>query len=327
MRIHRSILFNYTIGLFILPCLLLCYGYYYYVSPGPLETQKNVLLPRGSKFEKVADILGEQGVVRYPLLFKASAVLTGNARKFKAGEYEFLAGVSPQAVIQALAEGKVVIHKLTVAEGLTSEEMLELLRKTELLEGDLPQHMDEGILLPETYHYSYGDQRRELLSRMEKSMEETLKTLWAKRDTSLPLQDMKEAVTLASVVEKETGVKDERGRVAAVFYNRLRLGMKLQSDPTTAYAITQGKGRLDRPLTRADLGINSPYNTYVADGLPPGPIANPGKASLKAVLNPPKTDDLFFVATGNGGHNFSKSLKDHNRYVTEYRKALKKQQP
>lgn len=324
MQGSHSRKWHWLLALIILPCLMFSYGFYYYKASGPLEEPKNVLLPRGSKFGQIVDRLSEQGVIHYPLLFKASAVLSGNARRMKAGEYAFLPHVTPQGVIQALAEGKVVIHKLTVPEGLTSEEILELLRKNELLEGDLPAHMDEGILLPETYHYSYGDQRLELLSRMQKSMDETLKDLWAKRDASLPLADMKEAVTLASIVEKETGVKDERGRVAAVFYNRLHQGMKLQSDPTVAYAITQGRGKLDHPLNHDDLAINSDYNTYVKEGLPPGPIANPGKASLKAVLNPPKTDDLFFVATGTGGHNFAKSLKDHNRNINEYRKALKK---
>lgn len=297
--------------------------YYYYQSAGPLAEPKTVMFKKGMGFEAIVDHMADEDVIRLPLLFKAIAVIVGDARKFKAGEYEFSAAISPKLVMDMIAEGRVVVHKITIPEGLTVNQAVELLNGQSLLEGNVVGSIKEGSLLPQTYHYTYGDTRQQLILRMQAAMDSTLDELWATHADDLPVKSREEAVVLASIVEKETGIAEERGRVAAVFVNRLKKGMKLQSDPTVIYALEKENGKLDHPLTRADLALDSPYNTYKYEGLPPAPIANPGRDALAAVLNPPKTNDLYFVATGNGGHNFSETLKQHNANVQSYHTQLK----
>jgi UPF0755 protein len=295
---------------------------YYYQAPGPLSEPKTVLFKRGMGFEAIVDHMAEEGVLRYPLLFKGIAVIVGDARKFKAGEYAFSATITPKLVMDMIAEGRVVVHKITVPEGFTVREVLALLDKEELLEGQIKGEVPEGSLLPQTYHFSYGDERAMMIERMRTGMRQNLEELWKSRKEGLPLKTPQEALTLASIVEKETGVPSERGRVAAVFINRLRKGIKLQSDPTVVYGIEREKGPMGRSLTLTDLRTPTPYNTYTIDALPPAPIANPGRASLEAVLNPPDTQELYFVATGTGGHNFASTLAQHNANVAAYRKKL-----
>ena len=210
-------------------------------------------------------------------------------------------------------------RRLTVAEGLTVAEVFRLLAETEGLTGELPEPPPEGSLLPETYFYALGDDREEIVRRMRRGMRELLDELWSSRPEDLVLEDRGDLVTLASIVDKETGLADERSTVAAVFLNRLRLGMRLQSDPTVIYGLTEGNGPLDRPLTRRDWRHDSPYNTYQIDGLPPGPIGNPGRAALEAVLQPDDVDYLYFVADGTGGHAFGRTLEEHNRNVAKWR--------
>lgn len=303
------------------------YTYDYYASPGPLAERTSVLFKKGTGFRAIVDQMGEAGVIRHPFLFKVIAVLSGDARKFKAGEYNFSAAISPRLVMEIIAEGRVVVHKITVAEGLNVRQVVELLNEQPLLEGVIVNRIDEGSLLPQTYHYVYGDQRQDIITRMQAGMQSTINELWEKRASNLPFQTPKEALTLASIVEKETGVNSERGRVAAVYINRLRKGMRLQADPTVIYGVEQANGgaALGRPLSGTDLRTPTPYNTYMNVGLPPTPIANPGRESIEAVLNPPETNDLYFVATGNGGHNFSPTLDAHNKNVKAYRKEIKKQ--
>jgi len=220
-----------------------------------------------------------------------------------------------------IAHGRVIIHKITVAEGLTVQQIVQLLNNEKSLDGDVTGAIAEGSLLPETYHFTYGDKRRDLIKRMQTDMSAQLAALWKSRKEGLPFTTPEQALVLASIVEKETGVDGERGRVASVFINRLRKGMKLQSDPTVAYGLHKsGEG-----LTLDDLRTPTPYNTYVIDGLPPTPIANPGHAAILAVLNPPDTNDLYFVATGNGGHNFAATLDAHNANVRAYREKMAKQ--
>lgn len=302
------------------------YGYYYYSSPGPLTERTSVLFKKGTGFRAIVDQMGEAGVIRFPMLFKVIAVLSGDARKFKAGEYNFSAAISPRLIMEMIAEGRVVVHKITVAEGLNVRQVTELLNQQELLEGVIVNRIEEGSLLPQTYHYVYGDQRQDIISRMQAGMQATLQELWDKRAKDLPFDTQQQALILASIVEKETGVSAERGRVAAVYINRLRKGMKLQADPTVIYGVEQANGGapLGHALTGAELRAETPYNTYMKEGLPPTPIANPGRASIEAVLNPPQTNDLYFVATGNGGHNFSPTLDAHNKNVKSYRQELKK---
>jgi UPF0755 protein len=222
-------------------------------------------------------------------------------------------------VINMLARGETVARRLTVAEGLTVAEVFRLLADTEALRGELPEPPPEGSLLPETYFYALGDERAELVRRMQRGMAKLLDELWPTRIEALPLRDRRQAVILASIVDKETAEADERAAVAAVFLNRLRRGMRQQSDPTVIYGLTDGQGALDRALTRKDWQHDSRYNTYRIDGLPPGPIGNPGRAALEAVLNPAEVDYLYFVADGTGGHAFGRTLDEHNRNVAKWR--------
>jgi len=295
-------------------------------APGPLRQDTLVLIPRGAGMDRIVEVLTEAGVldsggtVPGPLIFKMMARFGGTAGSLKAGEYSFPAGISQRAVLEKMVRGDVFVRKVTVAEGLTTAQVLDLVRAADGLEGEITLTPREGSLLPETYHFHRGDSRDSVVERMRQAMDQTLAELWPKRDASIPLKTPQEAVILASIVEKETGIPSERPDVASVFYNRLQRGMRLQSDPTVVYAATGGSGPLGRPIRRSDLDRDSPYNTYKSAGLPPGPIANPGIASLQAVLNPVQTAFLYFVADGTGGHVFAKTLAEHNRNVAKWRK-------
>lgn len=294
-------------------------GWHVHTRAGPLSDGVTLIVPRGSGLAAIGRQLEAAGVVPDARLFSIAARLTADG-PLRAGEYEFPARISGAEVVALLRSGKTVVRRLTVAEGLTVAQVLALLRDAEGLSGEVTETPAEGSLLPETYHYSYGDSRDAILGRMRDAMERALEAAWPQRASDLPLASPDEAVTLASIVERETGLPAERPRVAAVFINRLRRGMKIQSDPTVIYAVSEGTGALDRPLSRADLVTASPYNTYIHAGLPPGPIANPGLASIAAVLNPLDTDELYFVADGNGGHVFAKTLAEHNRNVARWRR-------
>jgi UPF0755 protein len=303
----------------------LFFGHQILVSQGPLDQAKHVVIPRGAGPVTMAKLLKEEGVLSYPLLFRLALMVEPNPKPVKAGEYEIPAHASMAAVADILQSGKVVQRRLTVPEGLTTAEVVELVRKTEALSGDITLDLKEGDLLPETYFYSRDDTRDGLLSRMKEAMEKALDEAWRKRAAGLPLANRREALVLASIIEKETAVPAERAKVAAVYLNRLRLKMKLESDPTTIYGLTGGKGSFNRELTRADLQSASPYNTYVASGLPPGPICNPGRASIVAATNPtPRDRALYFVADGQGGHVFSSNVYEHNRNVERW-KAIQRQ--
>lgn len=298
-----------------------------YLGPGPLTREAVVVIPRGASVPAIAAALDEAGVIRGQVPFRLGIALEGAASRLKAGEYLFTPEVSGRAVALALQQGAVRVRRLTVPEGLTSAQVVALLRAAEGLEGEIAAIPDEGTLLPETYHYVFGDDRRALLERMAASMRKALDELWPTRAADLPLTTPAEVVILASIVEKETALADERPRVAAVFLNRLRLGMRLQADPTAAYAAGESRAPLERPLTPADLQRASPYNTYQVDGLPPGPIANPGRAALAAVLSPARSDELYFVADGSGGHAFARTLDEHNRNVARWRSVQKRTAP
>ena len=272
-------------------------------APGPLTQSQTVVIERGTGPRAIADTLVLNGVIDDRLLFLAVLRVRDQGTRLKAGEFGFEAGQSMNAVIE---------------QGLTSVEIADLLNSIEGMTGTA--HVaPEGSMLPETYHFQLGDPRQQIIRRSRIAMRDALRDLWPRRQKDLPLETPEEAVILASIVEKETGVASERARVAAVFINRLREGMRLQSDPTVIYAVTRGETTLDRPISRADLNLESPYNTYRTNGLPPGPIANPGLASIEAVLNPADTNDLYFVADGTGGHAFSRTLKEHNRNVRRWR--------
>ena len=312
----------YFIFLTFFATLFAVFVWHDYTASSPLSQETTVIIPRGSSFSKTIDLLEKNGIIAHPILIKSIAYTDGDARKIKAGEYIFPKGITPKEVIQMLVQGRVVTHKITIAEGLNVREVAELLNDETALEGDIPANIAEGSILPETYYFSRGDNRKELIARMQEKMQKAAADLWAHRAENLPFTTLQQAETLASIVEKETGLVEERPRVAAVFINRLKIGMKLQSDPTTAYGIEQITGKkLDRPLTLNDLKTPSDYNTYTISALPPTPICNFGKASLEAVLHPLNTNELYFVATGHGGHNFGETLAEHEKNIRSYRQT------
>ena len=292
----------------------------YLIAAGPNADETIVVLPRGSGLQTIVHRLREAGVIHHPWLFQLAVRLGGHDRNLKAGEYAFPARVSPRQVIAIITEGKTVARRITVIEGQTVAEVFRTLEETEGLAGDLPERPPEGSLLPETYLYSQGDTKAGLVKRMQHAMNEVLKNAWAERDDDLPFATAEEALIMASIVDKETGVPEERAKVAAVFVNRLRKGMRLQSDPTIIYGLTDGEGPLDRELTRQDWKLDHPYNTYRIAGLTPGPIGNPGRESIEAVMHPDEHDYIYFVADGTGGHAFAETLDQHNENVARWRR-------
>lgn len=306
-------------------------GGFFYVKgqaleAGPHGHATRVVVEPGMGVGAIADRLHGDGVISDARIFKLWARATDRHRRLRAGEFEVQANASIDQVLDQLVNGKTVVRKLTLPEGLTVTEALILIQDAEGLTGPITAIPDEGWLLPETYHYSWGDERVDMILNMSVAMEDAVREIWAKRPADTPLKSSEELLALASIVEKETAVPEERPMVAAVFLNRLNKGMRLQSDPTVVYAVTSGAGPLGRALTRDDLNIDSPYNTYKIKGLPPGPIALPGRASLEAVVNPAVTKALYFVADGTGGHVFADTLKEHNRNVAKWRKIRRQQQ-
>jgi len=295
-----------------------------YTDPGPLEETAELVVPRGAGVATIAQELEAAGVVRSGLVFRAAVEAQGIARNLQAGEYEFPAGASLRDVIDILRDGAVIARRVTIPEGLTSYQIVEVLKAHPLLEGEVEEVPAEGSLLPETYFIERGTTRQSVIDRMEAGQAALLEELWGARADGLPVATPEEALILASIVEKETGVPEERPRVAAVFVNRLRKGMRLQSDPTIVYGVTEGKGALGRPIRRSEIDEATPYNTYQIDGLPPTPIANPGRAAIEAVLSPLETDDLFFVADGTGGHAFAETYAEHRANVARWRAMQKK---
>src|SRR6185437_1318998 len=295
-----------------------------YDSPGPLDAPRIVIIPKGEGRIAIAERLEKEGIITNRWTFVGGHLLQSflshkKGGELKAGEYQIKEHASMRDVIDTLSEGKSILYKTTLPEGLTSEQIVERLKAEPSLSGEITTVPAEGTLLPDTYYFSKGASRQEIVDRMHAEMQKALNTLWDSRDKDLPIRSPQELVTFASIVEKETGRADERDRVAAVFYNRLRKGMRLQSDPTIIYGVVGGQGVLGRGITRADIEAKSPYNTYQINGLPPGPICNPGKSALQAALHPAKTADLFFVADGSGGHAFSETLKEHNSAVQKWR--------
>lgn len=297
--------------------------YSQFVEEGPLTEQTEVVVPRGN-LQKVTQVLTEAGVISSPSIFELGVRASGNAYKLKAGEYSFPPRASAKMVMNIMADGQTYIRRVAIPEGLTSTQIVEILNSAKGLAGLISKVPDNGTLLPDTYHYSYGDTKESMLVRMENAMTRLIEEEWPKRANGLPFKKPIHAIVLASVVEKETGIAAERPRIAGVFVNRLNKKMKLQSDPTVIYAVTDGELNLGRNLTYKDLKIGHPYNTYVVPGLPAGPIGNPGRAAIMAVLNPEHTGDLYFVADGTGGHVFSPTYKGHQQNVTAWRKVQKK---
>ncbi len=294
-------------------------------APGPLTTEKVVFIPPRTGGEEVIDQLAAAGVIDEPTLVKATLWLEGRWSQVKAGEYAFKREASLRNVMDTIVSGRQLLHSVTIPEGLTSEQIVQRLRDMDVLAGDIRQIPPEGTLLPETYRVTRGMSRNDLIRKMQLDQTRLVDQVWEKRVANLPLRSKYELVTLASIVEKETGRSDERKRVASVFHNRLNKRMRLQSDPTIVYGLVGGKGTLGRPIQRSEITRATAYNTYVIEGLPPGPIANPGRAALEAVVNPLRTSDLFFVADGTGGHAFAETLDQHNRNVSRWREIERDQ--
>ncbi len=292
-------------------------------EPGPLAADKILYIAPGTEGPGIIAELDREGVIDSPFMLNVALLLEGNRTKLKAGEYLFKQNASLRDVIDTLISGKQVLHAITIPEGLTSEQIVERLRSNDILLGDIMDMPTEGSLLPETYKVARGATRVDVIKKMQDAQKRAVDQIWSRRASGLFLHSPYELITLASIVEKETGKADERPRVASVFLNRLRNRMRLQSDPTIVYGLAGGKGSLGKGITRAELEKPTPYNTYLNDGLPPGPIANPGRAALEAAANPSRTQDLYFVADGTGGHVFSETLDQHSRNVQRWRQIEK----
>jgi UPF0755 protein len=292
-------------------------------SDGPLQSDKVVVIPRNTGTGEIAQILKQEGVIEQPLLFQAYAYMNRQRGQLKAGEFQFKAGTSVEEAIDTLIQGRAILHTVSIPEGLTSEQILARLYEHEILTGDVTETPREGSLLPDTYKFERGTTRQQIINTMQAAQRQAIEQIWQRRSPELPIKSPQELVILASIVEKETGRADERTRVAGVFINRLMKRMKLQSDPTIVYGLVGGKGTLGRGILRSEIEAATPYNTYVVEGLPPGPIANPGRAALEAVANPSRTKDLYFVADGSGGHAFAETYEQHQRNVARWRQIEK----
>ena len=290
-------------------------------APGPLMQDKVVNVPRGLGIRDISALLEREGVIDQPWVFVGGVTVLKARGELKHGEYQFSKHASLADVVDTIIDGKVVQHAVTIAEGLTSEQIVARLLENDVLEGQIKEVPHEGTLLPETYKFTRGMTREQIIQRMQRDHKRVLQEVWEHRMSDLPLKTPEQLVTLASIVEKETGRADERSRVASVFINRLKTKMRLQSDPTIIYGLVGGKGTLGRPIMKSEIEQKTPYNTYVVDGLPPGPIANPGRASLEAAANPARTKDLYFVADGTGGHVFSENYEQHQKNVARLRDA------
>nr|WP_210274434.1 endolytic transglycosylase MltG [Rhizobium leguminosarum] len=318
---------NFIMTMAVLVCVVAIIGFYYatstYRNPGPLQTNTNFIVRNGAGLTEIASNLERNAIISDARIFRyLTATHLSAGESLKAGEYEIKARASMRDIMELLKSGKSILYSVSFPEGLTVRQMFDRMLQDTVLEGDLPAALPtEGSLRPDTYKFSRGTKRSEIIEQMAAAQQKLVDQIWDKRDSSLPLRSKEEFVTLASIVEKETGVPDERAHVASVFLNRLGKGMRLQSDPTIIYGLFGGEGKpADRPIYQSDLKRDTPYNTYVIKGLPPTPIANPGKDALEAVANPWKTQDLYFVADGSGGHVFAATLEEHNANVKRWRK-------
>ena len=314
---------NAVISAFVLVALAvgiaLFFGKQRFEAAGPLASDRIVNIPRGSGMRDIADILSRGGVIDQPWLFIGGVLVLKAREDLKAGEYEFRAHSSMRDVVATIVEGKVVAHQVSIPEGLSSAQIVARLLQDDVLAGDVKEIPREGSLLPDTYNFARGVTREQMVQRMQQAEQRLVREIWDHRAPDLPVKTPEQLVVLASLVEKETGKPEERTRVAAVFVNRLKQKMKLQSDPTIIYGLVGGKGTLGRPIMKSEIEQPTPYNTYVIDGLPPGPIANPGRAALEAAANPARTRELYFVADGSGGHVFAETYEQHLKNVARLR--------
>lgn len=290
------------------------------VADGPLQEVVNVVVPKGANSKIVAQELKKAGVIQYELLFRLVTRLNNADTALKAGEYQFMPQVSVLQAMEKIARGEVYYRRITLPEGLTTGQIMYMIANYPGLSGEIDVQVKEGELLPETYSFELNAPRNSIILQAKSAMDKIKQVIWENRAPGLPYKDINEMMTMASIIEKETAVDEERTLVASVFMNRLARRMRLQTDPTVIYALTEGEFELKRSLRKSDLNIDSPYNTYRNYGLPPAPICNPGVAAMEAAAHPAQTDYLYFVASGHGGHNFAKSLSEHNRNVRKWQK-------
>jgi UPF0755 protein len=298
----------------------------YFNAPNSHNKQdKKFIIENGLTLRQVVNKLHREEIIGNPDVFLyVSQIIKGYNPTVRYGEYFFERNLSYYKIMHKMVKGYVSFRKITIAEGLSTNTSLKIIDQSHGIIGNLPTNIAEGSLLAETYFYSYNDTKMSVIKRMQSAMTKTIDDLWEKRDRSIPVKTKKDAIILASIVEREAGTPSERPVIASVFSNRLKKGMKLQSDPTIIYSFTFGNTDLERIIRRSDINNQSLYNTYHIYGLPPTPICNPGIDSIKAVLNPPKTNYLYFVASGYGKrHNFATNLKEHNKYVFQYRKTIR----
>jgi len=318
--IAGNAIFTIILLLAVVTGVVVYWGKSRFEEAGPLKEDRVVNVPRGLGVRDIGELLTREGVIRDPWVFLGGALaLKARGDDLKFGEYQFTKGASPRDVAQTMIDGKVVQHQVTVAEGLTSEQIVARLLENDLLTGAIKEMPREGTLLPESYRFSRGTTREDIVKRMQAAQRRVLQEAWDRRMPDLPVKTPDQLLVLASIIEKETGKPEERTRVAAVFVNRLKSKMKLQSDPTIIYGLVGGKGSLGRGILRSEISQPTPYNTYVIEGLPPGPIANPGRSSIEAAANPARTKELFFVADGTGGHTFTETYDAHQKGVAKLR--------
>lgn len=323
----RKSVFFYMILVFFAVCIFggsVFSTYEFFLSDGPLAQRKEIVIEKGQPLRKVADYLHKEGVVESPAIFVLGVRVSRKDGELKAGEYSIPARASAKMVMDIITGGQTFVRRVTIPEGLTSYQVVQILNDIPYLEGKILKIPKEGSLLPETYYYSTGDTRESLIKRMQNAMTRTIEELWPKREKDLLLKNKKDVIILASIIEKETSHDEERRHIASVFYNRLKNKMRLQSDPTVIYGLSEKTGIFKRKLLSNDLKHKDDYNTYVIYGLPAGAISNPGRASIEAVLHPDKTKDLYFVANGKGGHNFSETYEKHQEHVSRWRRINKK---
>ncbi len=326
-RSQLVIFLNFVMTLVVIICVAGVAAFYYMLStfqgPGPLEANARFTVRPGSGLAEIANSLERNGIISDARIFRyMTASYLRDGETLKAGEYEIKAKASMNSIMELLESGKSILYSVVLPEGLTVRQMMLRLAEDPVLEGDLPSELPaEGSLRPDTYKFSRGSKRADIIQQMLVNQQKLIDQIWEKRDPDLPIKTKEEFVILASIVEKETGKDDERARVASVFINRLQKGMRLQSDPTIVYGLFGGEGKpSERPIYKSDLAKVTPYNTYQIKGLPPTPISNPGRAALEAVANPWRTNDLYFVADGTGGHAFAATLEEHNANVRRWRK-------
>lgn len=324
MRKHLlTICTGFSIIVFLYLAAMLSMIMYFNAPNSYHRADKRFIIESGMTLREVVNKLHEEKVIKSPSAFLyIGQLIKGIDPKVRYGEYFFEKNISYYKILHKMVRGNIYFRKVTVAEGLSTHSALAIINQSPGLIGQLPEHIKEGALLPETYFYSYNDTKSAMVKRMQDSMKKAIDELWEKRDLSIPVKTKEQAIILASIVEKETGIQSERPKVASVFVNRLRKGMKLQSDPTIIYSFTFGNKSLERPIRVSDIQNGSSFNTYSIYGLPPAPICNPGLASIKAVLNPIQSDFLYFVASGTGDHVFSSNIKDHNASVAKYRSLM-----